>query len=759
MSTLCIAFAVYFRQQRQESDLPLFDPPMHFEIKMKKTGIIALFTLVAWTALAQRISDTTVYELKPIEIGAQRTPSDIQRLDPVRGTFIYSGKKNEVIDLTKKDAAITEKHGRQVFAKVPGLFVYDMDGTGNQVNIAARGLDPHRGWEFNIRKDGVMTNSDIYGYPASHYNIPLEAVERIELIRGTGSLQYGAQFGGMVNYITKAPDSLRNVAFESINTIGSYGLVSAYNALSGKVGKLRYSVWMNKRQQDGYRDNSESQTSTESVTLHYDFHERLSFKLEWTHSNYLTRVPGPLTDSLFKVNPQMATRSRNYYSPDIHIPSFTMKWNIASRTTMLWTTSWLTGERRSVLFDRPANIADSIVTATGDFNHRQVDIDRFNSRTSELRVLHKYRFRNRFNALVIGVQYINNDLNRQQQGRGTTGSDFDLTRVTPGWGRDIHYRSNGLAIFAENRWVLTDRLSVHTGMRMETGKSDFTGSISYYDNETLPNTIEHRFPLFGAGFQYDVKRDVQLYGGWTQAYRPVILKDIIPQSVFEVVDKNLKDAFGYNAELGVRGNWRGLRWDITGFYLQYNNRLGSLAQTDTSGNLVVYRTNIGNSNTAGVECFFQADIKCGTKTTLSLFTSTSWMQARYSDASLRVGNANVDISGNVVESVPAWMSRNGATLKRGRWCLSALYSYTSETYADALNARAPSATGAVGLVPSFSVLDVNVSVRVNNAIKILLNVNNALDAQYFTKRPQLYPGPGVWPSDGRTISATAFIRL
>ena len=28
-------------------------------------------------------------------------------------------------------------------------------------NIAARGLDPHRGWEFNIRKDGIITNSDI----------------------------------------------------------------------------------------------------------------------------------------------------------------------------------------------------------------------------------------------------------------------------------------------------------------------------------------------------------------------------------------------------------------------------------------------------------------------------------------------------------------------------------------------------------------------------------------------------------------------
>jgi outer membrane receptor protein involved in Fe transport len=56
----------------------------------------------------------------------------------------------------------------------------------------------------------------MYGYPASHYNIPMEAVERIELVRGTGSLQYGAQFGGMLNYISKQPETTKTLTFESI---------------------------------------------------------------------------------------------------------------------------------------------------------------------------------------------------------------------------------------------------------------------------------------------------------------------------------------------------------------------------------------------------------------------------------------------------------------------------------------------------------------------------------------------------------------
>lgn len=147
----------------------------------------------------QEASDTLRSKrLDEVEVKGQRL-YDLERLPDSQGTNLWSGKKNEVINIQSLNANIAEKTGRQIFAKVPGVFVYDMDGSGNQMNISTRGLDPHRGWEFNIRRNGAITNSDIYAYPASHYSIPMEAVDRIELIRGTGSLQYGAQFGGMLN--------------------------------------------------------------------------------------------------------------------------------------------------------------------------------------------------------------------------------------------------------------------------------------------------------------------------------------------------------------------------------------------------------------------------------------------------------------------------------------------------------------------------------------------------------------------------------
>lgn len=727
---------------------------------MKRLLPIIATTFFIATTFAQTPTDTAkTHELSPVTVEGSRIPQDIQRLDPIQGTYIYSGKKTEVIDMTNKNAAMTEKYGRQIFAKIPGVFVYDMDGTGNQVNISTRGLDPHRGWEFNIRKDGIITNSDMYGYPASHYNIPMEAVERIELVRGTGSLQYGAQFGGMLNYISKQPDTTKKITFESINTLGSYGLVSIYNGVSGKIGKFRYSAWINGKWITGYRKNSDASFDAEGVSLYYDAAKNLHFKLEWTHSNYIAHIPGPLTDSMFHANPKMSTRSRNYYQPNIHIPSFAIDWNITSSTKLRLTTSAVIGARNSVMFDRTATIADTIAGATLQYNNRQVDIDRFNSYTTELRVLQSYKLLKHSSSLTAGVQYMNNNFHRQQQGKGTTGTDFDLSLVTPGWGRDLHYKTSNIALFAENRWVFTKRFSINTGARMEIGQTNMTGVITYYSDTALPNKIKHNFPLFGVSTQYDVTDEINIYAGWSQAYRPVIFKDIIPQSVYEVSDKNLKDAYGYNTELGFRGKWKFLKWDVTGFYLQYNNRLGTLVQTDTAGNLIIFRTNIGNSRTAGLEFFLQGDFSLGKKASLSLFTSTSFMEARYQNATIKSGNENVSVSGNKVESVPSWISRNGFTIKYSVVSFSALYSYTSESFADALNTVIPSASGAKGLVPAYQLLDLNLAIQLTGIIKLQVNANNVLDAHYFTKRPQFYPGPGIWSSDGRTFSGTVSIKI
>lgn len=695
------------------------------------------------------------------EVAVKAPRETILRMPAVQGAYLWAGKKTEVVSLQNMDVNIAEKTPRQVFAKVPGLFVYDMDGAGNQTNIATRGLDPHRGWEYNIRTNGLMTNSDLYGYPASHFSLPFEAVERIELVRGTGALQYGAQFGGMLNYVLKRPDTTRAFGLESINSAGSFGLLSTYNAVGGKIGKWQYYAFYSKRISDGYRDNSASDYNGQGLVLQFSAAENLTLKAEVFRSNYLYRIPGPLTDAQFAENPRQATRSRNYFNPELLLPALSLEWQIGPQTRLAWTASAVLGERRSVQFDRPATVRDTINAATLAYGERQVDIDGFNSFTTELRLLQEYILFGEKSVLSAGIQYIHNDMSRRQQGKGSTGSDYDLTISAAGWGRDLTFNTRNTAFFLENKFQISPRLFVSPGVRVELGKSDMSGSVSYLPPADVATSIPRNFPLFGVNAGFAINEQQSLYAGWSQAYRPVLFKDIIPGNFYERTDPNMKDAKGYNLELGWRGAAGPLKWDFSAFSLEYNNRPGSLTSySDLLDTVILFRTNIGDSRTNGLEFFAEYGFRISDNLHASVFTSTAYMDAQYLGDSVRVGSSeNRSIAGNRIESVPEWISRNGLNIKFKKLSVSFLYSYTGASFADPLNTATPNATGAVGLVPAYSLLDLNASFRATENLILRISANNLTDRQYFTKRPAFYPGPGVWPSDGRSVVFTVQVRL
>jgi len=735
--------------------------PMNTILKTKTTLLFLLFATALLQAQNTTPDSIRSLQLKQVTVKGYRNQQRLlAQLPDVQGTYLNAGKKNEVINVQELPANLTEKTARQIFAKIPGAFVYDMDGSGNQVNIATRGLDPHRSWEYNIRQNGVVVNSDLYGYPASHYSMPMESIERIEMVRGSAALQYGATFGGMINYVTKQADTTRRFSFESINAGGSFGLASTYNAIGGKIGKFQYYAYAQYRQSDGYRNNGRSQANSQFARLQYDFSKKFMARVEFGRSNYRYRLPGPLTDSMFYADPRQATRSRNFYSPDIYVPSVTLEWKINNQTTLNLVTSAVLGTRSSVLFDNFANVPDKVIDPVNNlYKSRFVDIDQFHSYTSELRLLHHYQLGGRLKSVFAGgMRYINNDLHRRQRGPGTGGTDYDLS-ITGPFARDLHYLTQNVAFFAENLIYLTPKWSVSPGVRFEQGVTRMTGYLSYLDPAEVPNTIKHHFPLFGITSEYKPNSRTRIYGGIVQAYRPALFKDIIPTSILERANKNLKDGQGYNAELGISssvGNW--LKFDITLFQLLNQNRLGNSLLTENGKNYI-YKTNIGNSMHRGVEFNMEATAIQHPNGYISVFTSTSYLNARYQNASIAAGDKNINISGNRVESAPQWISRNGLQMAYKSLAAVLQYSYVASTFADPLNTVKPSANGAVGLVPAYGIWDFNSSYRFNSRFQLKLSINNLTNLQYFTKRPLFYPGPGIWSSDGRSVVVSFGIKL
>jgi len=239
----------------------------------------------------------------------------------------------------------------------------------------------------------------------------------------------------------------------------------------------------------------------------------------------------------------------------------------------------------------------------------------------------------------------------------------------------------------------------------------------------------------------------------------VLFKDIIPASVYERTDNNLKDATGYNAEVGMKGEWKGFHFNVGLFKLVYRNRMGSLVMSGADGQAYILKTNVGDSRNVGIEALVEGPLWDFGKLQFSWFSSTAHIDARYHNAKISTGSDNKPINRNKVESVPGWTSRNGLTAAFRMVRLTVQYSYVGKTFSDAFNTPVPQPNGAKGPVPAYSLWDINSGWQVNSRISVRASVNNVLDKKYFTKRPTFYPGPGIWPSDGRGAVVSVGINI
>lgn len=355
---------------------------------------------------------------------------------------------------------------------------------------------------------------------------------------------------------------------------------------------------------------------------------------------------------------------------------------------------------------------------------------------------------------MAGVRYGDSKTLRKQKGDGTKAADFDLSLISD-YKTDLNFRTKNYAVFAENVFNLAPNFSVTPGFRFDYIGTDMTGEFKAFDTPEVPLGIHRQFPLFGIGAEYRFSPTINAYGNFTQAYRPVLHSDILPSSPLDRTDPDLKDAKGDNGELGVRGSWKNiLLWDVNYFLLRYNNRIGTLVQ-DQGTETYFYKTNIGDMSNHGMEAYleFHPFALLGSRSKyldFGLFTSTAFNSARYKRGTVNSGGQNVDISGNEVENVPVWISRNGIDYHYGPVSAAFQFSYVSRSYSDALNTIS-SPNGVNGIVPSYFLVDFNIAYRFGKHYNIKLSLGNLTDEKYFTRRATGYPGPGILPSDGRSL--------
>jgi Fe(3+) dicitrate transport protein len=701
--------------------------------------------------------ETFTQNLSEIQIKARTAKVfELKRLKDVEGTSIFAGKKTEVVLVNQSAANLASNNARQIFNQIAGLNIFQNDDAGLQLNIGGRGLNPNRTANFNTRQNGYDISADVLGYPESYYTPASEGLDEIQIVRGAASLQYGTQFGGLINFITKKP-STKPLEIVTRNTVGSFGLYTNFTSFSGTNGKFSYYSYVNYKKGKGFRPNSNFDSQNLFAHLEYKPNEKDVLSLEVTYLDYLAQQAGGLTDKTFNEDPLQSNRARNWFKVDWLLYTFKWEHAFSNQTTFSLNLFGLDAARKAVGFrERRVDLADS-------GGPRELLIGDFNNYGFEARFLSKYSIFNKKATYLLGTKFYKAD-NTDFQGPGSEDINANFSSALdefPDYRIQGNFRNPNInvALFGENIFYVTDKISITPGARFEYIKtsSEGVGKITNTDSAGNPigsieNVVaadnERAFILVGLGASYKKNASIEYYGNISQNYRSITFSDLNIVNPSNAVDRNLQDEKGFSTDFGVRGNWNNwVSFDANLFGLFYKNRIGFLfTQIPPVNNVGQLRTNIGDARIFGLESVFDFNLKKILKMnntyTFNYFVNTSFINSEYTRA------ITSGILGKKVEFVPDVNLKTGLKFGYKNFSSSLQYTYLSTQFTDAQNSSSGDISGIVGEIPAYSILDFSSAYKYRFA-KIEVGVNNVLDNSYFTRRATGYPGPGIIPSAPR----------
>ena len=689
----------------------------------------------------------------------------LKRLKDVEGTSIYAGKKTEVILVDQSMANLASNNARQIYNQISGLNIYQNDDAGLQLHIGGRGLDPNRTSNFNTRQNSYDISADVLGYPESYYTPPAESLKEIQIIRGAASLQYGTQFGGLINFILKEPI---NKKFELItrNSIGSNKLYTNYTSVSGKKKNFSFYSYYNYKKGDGFRNNSVYNSNNFYIHLSQKISDKIKVSGEVSYLKYLAQQAGGLSDRMFNLDPLQSNRERNWFELDWLLYNFKLDHKLKNNNSLSFSFFGLDAVRNTLGFR--SNRVDQV----DPLSERDLIKGDFNNYGFEVKFLNNYKLFNRKSVFVIGGKYYRSKTT-SNQGPGSKNSDADFNFYLdkyPNYTNQSNYiyPNKNFAFYGENVFYLNDKISFTPGFRFENIITKSKGSYKQinldgagnviYNNTVFENRDNRRsFILLGLGTSFKLKNNAEFYTNISENYRSVTFADISIINPAFSINPNISDESGFTYDLGLRGNLKQkMSFDLTFFNMFYNNRIGFAQKEFKDGSVKSERGNIGDAIIYGVESNFDFDINSliinNDNTSLNYYINTAFIDSEY------IRSEENGVVGKKVEFVPRVNFKTGIKYGYQNIIFNLQYSYISNQFTDSSNADEGNISGIIGKIPEYYLLDFSFSYLVKS-FRFEAGINNITNSLYFTRRATGYPGPGIIPSPPRNVYLTLQIII
>lgn len=500
---------------------------------------------------------------------------DARRLDPV----VVTATKIETpqSELGAAVTVITEDEIRahnvtrieEVLRAVPGVVVQRSGSLGTTTTLRMRGMSSS---QVQVLVDGMRVKSPTLGQ-VDLSEFPLDAIERIEIVRGPQSTLHGTDaMAGVVNIITKKGQGPPRgfVVLEG----GSYDTFREQVGVSGSHGPFNYSFSATRHDSSGQFENDDFEQTGFGGRAGFVFPWKGELSLSGRYSKLYKEVPiSSVNPTIYDPNAKQQTEMYLYNVTYEQRPlSF---WQVKARYGQWWNNQG---------FQDPPPPSDPFggddITLNAFANPRS----QINTRRREFELVNSLRVAS-WNTLMVGGQH----LHERGENRSTCSPLLGVFGITSECDRGtfvIRREFNTGSLFAQDEIRLFDRLILSGGLRFD-------------HHDQFRNALTPR-----ASGVFSIKETgTRLRAAWGEGYRTPTINDLMFPGFGSVTVKPERSEsyeFGFDQEL--RENR--IRFGATGFHNEFRNLITFVC--DPTG-VVCSAGNQGGARTLGVETYAAAD--------------------------------------------------------------------------------------------------------------------------------------------------------
>lgn len=592
-------------------------------------------------------------------------------------------------------------------------------------------------------------------------SIPVNSIERIEIIPGGGAVLYGSgTTGGVVNIITKS-----NAGKDFVNAdvkYGSYGTRDTGFALGQMIDENFYvnfaGQYVNK---NGYRDNEELESKSFNGGFDYKINDRHRVKFQASHYDDNSTSSAAVEKSLLEHNRKLAGEN---ISADSERKSFALDYEYKPKDNLtFYANAFKTKYERNFVQDDTmskeqtaemikGNIPSSSPMMEAIKNSIKIDNDvkgsmtgKFVEETKGVKLKSKYEYDK--GTLIFGYDYTTANLKRDsfvstEKFKGSATAPFMPIPIsfTAAFTTDtfVDMNKDTHAVYALNDYKLTDRLNLTTGLRYEYSK---------YDGNRLTNTkpevsimpkpisvsktseVDEETNNFAGeiGLTYKYSDTGSVYSRYERGFISPLPTQLTNKTKEGYQNSNLDSETIDSIEFGVRDFIGNSYVSATVFASQTNDEIATLDRNADNPATKLWRfVNIGKTRRVGAELYSEQYFD-----KLTLNQSVSYVNAEI----IKVGSVNKDAGetylekGDKVPMVSDWKITLGADYKlTEKLSVGANYTYNSgyERRELAENGEVPKTTKISG----YGVTDAYVQYSVNENFILKGGINNLFNEEY-----------------------------